>query len=66
MSDDIVEAIDNALDDWDVSPDAVRWTPEKAPEVALRSGPHLHFEVATARLVYAACDPCRASGGGQR
>lgn len=32
MSDDIIETIDNALDDWTVSPDAVRWTPEKVPE----------------------------------
>ncbi len=43
MSDpsDIIEAIDNAVDDWDVSPDAVRWTPEKAPEVTPRSERYL-------------------------
>lgn len=29
---DILETIDNALDDWDISCDAMRWIPEKAPE----------------------------------
>lgn len=28
----IIEAIDNALTDWETSPDAMRWTTEPAPQ----------------------------------
>lgn len=32
MSDDILETIDHALDDWATSGDAMRWTPEPPQE----------------------------------
>lgn len=35
MTGDILEAIDNAIDDWSVSHDAMRWTPE-TPEEPVR------------------------------
>jgi hypothetical protein len=43
-ADGVVEAIDNALTDWEMSPDAMRWSPdgdavdERLPRFSLASG----------------------------
>lgn len=37
MSRDIIDSIDGALDDWQVSADAMRWTPESTSTAASRA-----------------------------
>ena len=57
MSRDIIEAIDGALEDWMVSGDAMRWTPDPEPEPELSLPETLHVTRSSLRWVPSVADP---------
>lgn len=54
MSNHVVDAIDNALYDWETSADAMRWAPD-APRVPQVQPPQITLTVDTAPFVEAMC-----------